>query len=101
MDETEDIIDERAIAARATLEKMRLQRAFGDNVAQRFLMLRGIVGDIMQEQVLERYAAKQALRITRDALALAAAQTAPPRFQRSPAPAMPETAAPPSGLPQV
>ncbi|SHG98577.1 hypothetical protein [Massilia sp. CF038] len=85
MDEIDDVIDERAVAARTAFDKARLQRAFGDNVAQRFLLSRGIVGDAMQEQVLERYAAKQALRIARDALALAAAQAAPPRFQRAPA----------------
>jgi hypothetical protein len=83
MDETEDIIDERAIATRALEEKLRLQRAFGDDVAQRFLRSRGIIGEVMQEAVLEKYAAKQALRIAREALMVAAAPTAPPRFQRS------------------
>jgi len=53
-------------------EKMRLKVAFGDDVAQRFLRLRGIVGDLMQEAVLERYAAKQAARLARDVIAAAA-----------------------------
>lgn len=53
-------------------EKMRLKVAFGDDVAQRFLRLRGIVGDLMQEAVLERYAAKQAARLARDLIAAAA-----------------------------
>jgi hypothetical protein len=83
MDETDDIIDERAIATRALEEKLRLQRAFGDDVAQRFLRSRGIIGEVMQEAVLEKYAAKQALRIAREALMVAAAPAAPPRFQRS------------------
>ncbi|HEU4777813.1 MAG TPA: hypothetical protein VFS95_13395 [Telluria sp.] len=82
MDDTDDLIDERALATRALEEKLRLQRAFGDDVAQRFLRARGIVGDAMQEAVLEKYAAKQALRIAREALSVAAAPPAP-RFQRS------------------
>ena len=53
-------------------EKMRLKVAFGDDVAQRFLRLRGIVGDLMQEAVLERYAAKQAARLARTLIAAAA-----------------------------
>jgi hypothetical protein len=83
MDETDDIIDERAIATRALEEKIRLQRAFGDDVAQRFLRLRGIIGEAMQEEVLEKYAAKQALRMAREVLTVAAASAPPPRFQRS------------------
>lgn len=99
MDEIDEVIDARAVAAHAAFEKARLQRAFGDNVAQRFLLSRGIVGDAMQEQVLERYAAKQALRIARDALALAAAQAAPPRFQRAPAVPISEAGVAPAGTP--
>ena len=83
MDETDDYIDERALATRALEEKLRLQRAFGDDVAQRFLRARSIIGEAMQEAVLEKYAAKQALRMAREALSVAAAQAAPPRFQRS------------------
>lgn len=69
MDDT-DYIDEHETIIRAD-EKMRLKVAFGDDVAQRFLRLRGIVGDLMQEAVLERYAAKQAARLTRDLIAAA------------------------------
>lgn len=57
---------------RAAQEDLRLKVAFGDNVALRFLTLRGIVGEAMQEAVLERYASKQADRLARDAIALAA-----------------------------
>lgn len=85
MDETDDFIDECKTASQlAAAERLRLQLAFGDDVAQRFLRLRGIEGDAMQEAVLEKYAAKQALKITRDALALAAAQQAPRLFAHTP-----------------
>lgn len=57
---------------RAAQEAMRLKVAFGDDVAQRFLRLRGIVGDAMQEAVLVRYANKQADRMARNAIAQAA-----------------------------
>jgi hypothetical protein len=72
MDDT-DFIEEPAVeqGMRAD-EKMRLKLAFGDDVAQRFLRLRGIVGDLMQEAVLERSAARQAARLARDAIATAA-----------------------------
>jgi hypothetical protein len=83
MDDTEDIIADRALAMRALQEKLRLQRAFGDDVARRFLRLRGIANEAMQEAVLEKYAAKQAMRIAREALCAAAAPAAPPRFQRA------------------
>lgn len=87
MEETDDFIDTRETASQAAAEERnRLQRAFGDDVAQRFLRLRGIEGDAMQEAVLEKYAAKQALRMARDALALAATQQAPTLFTRAPAP---------------
>lgn len=92
MDDTDDIIDERAVAKRALEEKLRLQRAFGDDVALRFLRSRGIIGEAMQEAVLEKYAAKQALRLTREALSVVAATVAPPRFQRSVPPAATERA---------
>ena len=52
-------------------EKMRLKVAFGDNVAQRYLALRGIVGEAMQDAVLERHANREAARITRDVIASA------------------------------
>lgn len=84
MEETDDFIDTRDTAKQAAAdEKMRLQLAFGDDVAQRFLRLRGIEGEAMQEAVLEKYAAKQALRMARDALALAATQQAPLLFERA------------------
>lgn len=56
-------------------EQMRLKVAFGDDVAQRFLKLRGIHGEIMQEAVLERYAQKQAARLAREAIAVAVASS--------------------------
>lgn len=95
MDETDDFIDERALVACALEENLRLQRAFGDDVARRFLRARGIVGEAMQEEVLEKYAAKQALRLARQALEVAAAPPAPPappRFQRSMPPTQAERA---------
>lgn len=52
-------------------EKMRLKVAFGDNVAQRYLALRGIVGEAMQDAVLVRHASREAARITRDVIAFA------------------------------
>ena len=70
MDDTDFIDEQRETIIRAD-EKMRLKVAFGDDVAQRFLRLRGIVGDLMQEAVLERYAAKQAARLARDLIAAA------------------------------
>lgn len=54
-------------------EKMRLRVAFGDNVAQRYLTLRGIIGDSMQDAVLERHALREAARMTRDVIAFASA----------------------------
>ena len=57
-------------------EKMRLKVAFGDDVAQRFLKLRGIHGEIMQEAVLDRYACKQAGRLAREAIAFALSTSA-------------------------
>lgn len=70
MDDIEFIDEQRETIIRAD-EKMRLKVAFGDDVAQRFLRLRGIVGDLMQEAVLERYAARQAARLARDVIAAA------------------------------
>ena len=55
---------------------MRLKVAFGDDVAQRFLKLRGIHGEIMQEAVLDRYASKQAGRLAREAIAFALSTSA-------------------------
>lgn len=76
MDEL-DFIEEQLDATRVSNEEqMRLKVAFGDDVAQRFLKLRGIHGDIMQEAVLERYAQKQAARMARDVIALALSSSA-------------------------
>lgn len=70
-----DFIEEQPEASVATSsisdETMRLKVAFGDDVAQRFLKLRGIHDVIMQEAVLERYANKQAARMAREAIAFA------------------------------
>lgn len=74
MDETDFIEEQQSTTIRAD-ELMRLKVAFGDDVAQRFLRLRGIVGDLMQEAVLERYAARQAARLARDVIATAALPT--------------------------
>ena len=80
MDDTDDFIEQR-VPARTALaeEQMRLRVAFGDDVARRFLRLRGVEGEPMQEAVLERYAAKQALKLARAALALAADTLTLPR----------------------
>jgi len=67
----EEQLDQGAISAD---EKMRLKVAFGDNVAQRYLVLRGIVGDAAQDAVLERHANREAARMTRDIIASAAGQ---------------------------
>ena len=77
MDELDFIEVQHESAIRAD-EKMRLKVAFGDDVAQRFLRLRGIVGVLMQAAVLERYAAKQAERLARDVIATAAQDTGAP-----------------------
>lgn len=74
MDDTDFIEEQEETTIRAD-ELMRLKVAFGDDVAQRFLRLRGIVGDLMQEAVLERYAAKQAARLARDVIATASMTT--------------------------
>jgi hypothetical protein len=71
-----DFIEEVEDTTSQADEKMRLKVAFGDDVAQRFLHLRGIIGDLMQEAVLERYAAKQAARMARDLIAAAALYSA-------------------------
>lgn len=71
MNDIEFVTDEQE-TCRYTQVRMRLKFAFGDDAAQRFLKLRGIVGDAMQEAVLERYASKQADRIARNAIATAA-----------------------------
>jgi hypothetical protein len=70
MDDLDFIVEEQETPSLAD-EKMRLKVAFGDDVAQRFLRSRGIIGELMQEAVLERYAAKQAARLARDLIAAA------------------------------
>ncbi len=76
MDEV-DFIEEQLDAGTISAdEKMRLKVAFGDNVAQRFLTLRGIQGEAMQDAVLERHAAREAARMTRDIIAFALSQSA-------------------------
>lgn len=71
MDDIEFVTDEQE-TCRYAQERMRLKFAFGDDAAQRYLKLRGIVGEAMQEAVLERYASKQADRLARNAIAVAA-----------------------------
>ena len=75
MDEVDFIEEQLDISAISADEKMRLKMAFGDNVAQRFLTLRGIVGDAMQDAVLERHANREAARLTRDIIAFASSQS--------------------------
>ncbi len=72
MDEVDFIEEQLDIGAISADEKMRLKVAFGDNVAQRYLALRGIVGEAMQEAVLERHANREAARMARQAIAFAA-----------------------------
>lgn len=105
MDDIDFIEEPPATRPRAD-EQMRLKVAFGDDVAQRFLRLRGIVGELMQEAVLARHAARQAARLTRDVLA-AAAGVEPPMPAPSPSvasalppcPAAGYAPAPPSARP--
>ncbi|MEJ7804697.1 MAG: hypothetical protein WKG03_02085 [Telluria sp.] len=74
MDEVDFIEEQLDLGAISADEKMRLKLAFGDNVAQRFLALRGITTEPMQEAVLVRHASREAARITRDVIAQAAGQ---------------------------
>lgn len=77
MDDIDFIEDQpETSAAPGSDETMRLKVAFGDDVAQRFLKLRGIDGELMQEAVLERYACKQAARMAREAIAFALSSSA-------------------------
>ncbi len=69
-----DFIEEQQDIAVSADEKMRLRVAFGDNVAQRFLHLRGITGEVAQEAVLQRHALRQAERLAREAIAQACGQ---------------------------
>ncbi len=76
MDEVDFIEEQLDLGAISADEKMRLRLAFGDNVAQRFLVLRGITTEAMQDAVLERHANREAARITRDVIAHALSQSA-------------------------
>ena len=75
MDEVDFIEEQLDMGAISADEKMRLRVAFGDNVAQRYLALRGITSEAMQEAVLERHANREAARITRDVIAQALSQS--------------------------
>lgn len=69
-----DFIEEHDDIVISAEETMRLRVAFGDNVAQRFLTLRGIVGELAQDAVLQRHALHQAERLARNAIAQACGQ---------------------------
>lgn len=74
MDDLDFIEEQEAAPLVSAEETMRLRVAFGDNVAQRFLTLRGVVGEMAQEAVLERHAMRQAERLARSVIAHAGAQ---------------------------
>ena len=76
MDEIDFIEEQLDTSLISSDEKMRLKVAFGDDVAQRFLKLRAIHGEMMQEAVLERYASKQAARMAREVIATALSASA-------------------------
>ena len=67
-----ELVSDEQETCRYAQERMRLKFAFGDDAAQRYLKLRGSVGEAMQEATLERYAHTQADRLARNAIALAA-----------------------------
>jgi hypothetical protein len=69
-----DFIEEQQDIVVSAEESMRLRMAFGDNVAQRYLTLRGIVGERAQEAVRERHASRQAQRLARVVIAQACGQ---------------------------
>ena len=71
-----DFIEEQEVVVVSAEETMRLRVAFGDNVAQRYLSLRGIVTEVAQEAVLERHANRQAERMARRIIAQAGGQFA-------------------------
>ncbi|QYF93344.1 hypothetical protein KY495_22160 [Massilia sp. PAMC28688] len=73
MDEL-DFFEEQQELGVSAEETMRLRVAFGDNVAQRYLALRGVVGERAQEAVLERHASRQAERLARVVIAQACSQ---------------------------
>jgi hypothetical protein len=73
MEETDDFIDEPDCPVQVE-ETRHLLCAFGDDVARRYLRLRGIHTEAMQEAVLERHALRApcALPHWTDAVAQAA-----------------------------
>lgn len=70
MDETDDFIDEPENDSPVDA-KPHMWSGFGDDVAQRFLRLRGIVDEPMQEAALERYAQRKAAPRMQAAITLA------------------------------
>lgn len=60
MDDTElyDEID----TEEAQAHERRMKRAFGDDVAQRFLQLRGVADERAQQALVERYYQRQAAK---------------------------------------
>jgi hypothetical protein len=77
MDEVDFIEEQLDTGAISADEKMRLKLAFGDNVAQRYLALRGVVGEAAQDAVLDRHASREAARLTRDLIASASGSLYP------------------------
>ena len=77
MDDTDDFIDEPELTEcecpRA--EKAPCWRGFGDDVAQRFLRLRGIMDEQMQEDTLDSYAQRKAAPRALTAVTLAVRST--------------------------
>ncbi len=73
MDETDDFIDEpeQLDSEGPPAEKTRCWSGFGDDVAQRFLRLRGIMDEQMQDEALERYAQRKAMPRAPAAITLA------------------------------
>lgn len=59
MDETDDFIDEPEMD-RPLVETTQLWGGFSDDVALRFLRLRGIMDEQMQDEALARYAQRMA-----------------------------------------
>ena len=78
MDDLDFIDEQHTVTVTVSAEEaMRLRVAFGDNVAQRYLTLRGIVGEVAQEAVLHRHAQRSAERLARNLIAQACGQPQP------------------------
>lgn len=62
MDETDDFIDDTDTQEQPECQRLQPQQwnGFGDGVAQRFLRLRGITTEALQESTLERHAGRKA-----------------------------------------